>query len=63
MSRDHLLRKCPYEFYKIYDYIKYLRYKSRPDYEYINSILTEVRKRKHISMNEPFDWEEGGRFV
>uniref|UniRef100_F1L531 Tau-tubulin kinase 1 n=1 Tax=Ascaris suum TaxID=6253 RepID=F1L531_ASCSU len=59
---EHLLKDCPIEFYKIYDHIRRLGYMDRPNYQLIRRTINEICKRRNFSIEDPFDWEEGGRY-
>uniref|UniRef100_A0A914ZZ17 Protein kinase domain-containing protein n=1 Tax=Parascaris univalens TaxID=6257 RepID=A0A914ZZ17_PARUN len=59
---EHLLKDCPIEFYKIYDHIRRLGYMDRPNYMLIRRTITEICERRNFSIEDPFDWEEGGRY-
>uniref|UniRef100_A0A915PJ75 Protein kinase domain-containing protein n=1 Tax=Setaria digitata TaxID=48799 RepID=A0A915PJ75_9BILA len=61
-SEEELLKNCPHEFYTIFDHIRYLNYSGRPNYLLITRKLREICERKHYMADDPYDWEEGGRF-
>eukprot|EP01125_Pyxidicula_operculata_P004186 TRINITY_DN1614_c0_g1_i2.p1 TRINITY_DN1614_c0_g1~~TRINITY_DN1614_c0_g1_i2.p1 ORF type:complete len:331 (+),score=35.13 TRINITY_DN1614_c0_g1_i2:117-1109(+) len=56
-NNEKLLRGLPDEFMKFMNHIKTLRYESRPDYEYLHSILLSLFVRTGGHKLTPFDWE------
>ncbi|EFO14849.2 hypothetical protein LOAG_13665 [Loa loa] len=61
-SEEYLLKNCPHEFYAIFDHIRYLNYSARPNYALITRKLREICERKHYMLDDPYDWEENGRY-
>ncbi|VDM11130.1 unnamed protein product [Wuchereria bancrofti] len=61
-GEEYLLRNCPHEFYAIFDHIRYLGYSARPNYALITRKLSEICERKRYTLDDPYDWEKGGRF-
>ncbi|KAK6104984.1 Protein kinase domain family protein [Brugia pahangi] len=61
-SEEYLLRNCPLEFYAIFDHIRYLNYSARPNYALITRKLSGICQRKRYALDDPYDWEEGGRY-
>lgn len=61
-GEEYLLRNCPYEFYKIYDHTNALNLTERPDYDMIKNKFYEIIERKKYLLDDPYDWEEGGRY-
>ncbi|VDK59969.1 unnamed protein product [Cylicostephanus goldi] len=59
---SRLLLKCPQEMYMIYDHIRHLEFKSKPNYEMIRRQLDKVCARLDYSESQPYDWEEGGYY-
>ncbi|EYC42219.1 hypothetical protein Y032_0538g3128 [Ancylostoma ceylanicum] len=55
-----LLLKCPQEMYMIYDHIRHLEFKSKPNYAMLRRQLDRVCARLDYSEDQPYDWEEGG---
>ncbi|VDM73462.1 unnamed protein product [Strongylus vulgaris] len=59
---SRLLLKCPQEMYMIYDHIRHLEFKSKPNYEMIRRQLNKICARLDYSESQPYDWEEGGYY-
>jgi hypothetical protein len=53
----YLCECCPREFIAIYDHIRQLTFRDRPDYDLIRTALLEVVERKDWSLNDPYDWQ------
>ncbi|VDL74060.1 unnamed protein product [Nippostrongylus brasiliensis] len=52
-----LIRTCPFEFYKIRDYLETLKYEDRPDYYGLFSECATGLKRVQGSFLDRFEWE------
>ncbi|KAL6737819.1 hypothetical protein Aduo_011431 [Ancylostoma duodenale] len=50
-------KTCPKEFFRIYDYLKTLKYEDRPDYYGLFSECSAGLKRVHGSFLDRYEWE------
>ncbi|VDN08836.1 unnamed protein product [Dibothriocephalus latus] len=56
-DHNNLLRYLPREFRPFLKHIQNLTYFDKPDYEFLQSLLSTYMERKSISEDDPFDWE------
>ncbi|CAG9317754.1 unnamed protein product [Blepharisma stoltei] len=50
-----LMKDAPYDFSELLCYVKSLQYDTRPDYDYIKGILSELKRKVNVNDNI-FDW-------
>ncbi|EYC23359.1 hypothetical protein Y032_0015g2606 [Ancylostoma ceylanicum] len=55
--RPQPMETCPQEFFRIYDYLKTLKYEDRPDYYGLYSECAVGLKRVHGSFLDQYEWE------
>jgi len=55
-NNEKLVRGVPEEFMKFMNHLKTLKYETRPDYEFLHSLLKSLLERNG-GLTIPFDWE------
>ncbi|CAB3401252.1 unnamed protein product [Caenorhabditis bovis] len=60
-KRSEFFEDVPKQFIKILELIDNTGFFDRPDYAKIRQIIYDVAKEKHITMQEPMDWENNKR--
>lgn len=61
MTADKLLRGMDKEFEAILNDLQGMHFRDAPDYEEFVSRLEAILKRKKYRLEDPFDWEAGGK--
>ncbi|VDM02852.1 unnamed protein product [Schistocephalus solidus] len=56
-DHNNLLKFMPREFRAFLEHIQSLTYFDKPDYEFLQFLLSKHMERKSISESDPFDWE------
>ena len=56
-SLDIICNGCPEEFMTFIQYSRDLKFKDRPDYDYLRNILSQIRDKNKLVFNyDKFDW-------
>ncbi|KAL7057740.1 hypothetical protein AAHC03_017163 [Spirometra sp. Aus1] len=56
-DQNNLLKFMPREFRAFLEHIQSLTYFDKPDYQFLQSLLSNYMERRSISESDPFDWE------
>jgi len=56
-SNEKLVRGLPKEFLHVLNYIKTLKYETKPDYDYLHGLLLDLFNKSGGTDDTPFDWE------
>lgn len=59
-SLENLFKFGPVELYQALDHIADLKYESRPDYDFLRSVIIKICKLRGFLFNDPYDFEKGG---
>uniref|UniRef100_A0A7E4W429 Protein kinase domain-containing protein n=1 Tax=Panagrellus redivivus TaxID=6233 RepID=A0A7E4W429_PANRE len=58
-----LFRHGPLEMYTAIDHLSALSYESRPDYDHLRGIISDICRKRGFKFRDPYDWEAGGVFA
>lgn len=58
LDTPSLVEGLPAEMGLFMDHLRMLEYRHRPDYDYINSLFTQMLENAGIPEDEPYDWDK-----
>lgn len=56
VSIQELCYNLPIEFEKYFEYVRYLRFGDKPDYEHLINLFKKIAKNNNIIINNNYDW-------
>jgi len=56
-SNEKLVRGLPKQFLQFLNYIKTLKYETKPDYDYIHNLFLDLFRQNGGTNDTPYDWE------